>query len=345
MTKVRVISGKHTGAFIDWTRPLMKVGSSEDFDIYIGDWNAQTIELVRTPEGHCQAQWLAGSGELPVMGSQLEGNTYSCSLEQWVPVRFGAIILCIGPANEPWPADADLLQRLFAPPPPPPLPEPVAVAAKPPARWRKPLMVAGLTLVAVASSAAVLSMKHGAPLVTIVSTPKAPIQTLRDALADKRWPELEVLDQHDKYVVRGVLESREDAAEVHQRLDTLRLDKPVIRHFMAAAAIAELVHESIPDAGLEVKRVGSRRFQVTGASVHRDRTNQTLTRLGADLDHVGVTVVSSVDALVVGSPRISGTLTDREGLSFARTRDGVKHIVSITDPATAASAARSATTH
>ena len=78
MTKVRVISGKHTGAFIDWARPLMKVGASEDFDIYIGDWNAQTIELVRTPEGHCQAQWLAGSADLPVMGSQLEGNTYSC---------------------------------------------------------------------------------------------------------------------------------------------------------------------------------------------------------------------------------------------------------------------------
>ena len=203
-------------------------------------------------------------------------------------------------------------------------------------------MVAGLALIAVASSAAVMNLNHGTNRTLPLSAPQSSLLKLREALADKRWPDIEVVDQRDKFVVRGVLETREDAAEVHQRIEALRLDKPVIRHFMAAAAITDLVLESIPNAGIEVSRVGARRFEVTGRSNQIDRTKQALARLDADLDHVGVTVVSSVEALVVGSPRISGTLTDKQGLSFARTRDGVKHIVSANVPS-AASAEQPAT--
>ena len=307
----------------------MQVGASEDYDIFIGDWNAQTINLVRTPEGQCQAQWPSGDGDLAVQGARLEAGTHCCVLQPWVPVRFGTIILCIGPADTTWPDDADLLQRLFAPEPP------VAAAAQR-ARRKFPLMAAGITLAALASSAAVIAVNHNTDRLPSLHMPQEPVTTLRQALADKRWPDLEVLDQRDKFVVRGVLENRQDAVEVHQRLDDMRLDKPVIRHFMDAPAIADLVHESVPDTGLDVNRIGARSFEVTGRSTHVERTQQALSRLGADLDHVGVKVVSSVEALVEGSARVSGTLTDRQGVSFARTRDGVKHIVSPAESATSA---------
>jgi type III secretion protein D len=337
MTKVRVLSGRHTGASIDWTRPLLKVGSSEEFDIYIGDWNAQAIELVRTPEGDCAAQWPVGEGDLPIEGAHGEGDTVSCELQPWVPVRFGTVILCIGPSDEDWPDDAQLLQRLFAPPPPPAAEVPAAVATK---SRRYPLMLATTTVIVLVTSAAFVFASRGASKATapVVVMPTS-AATVRAALADARWKDLDISDHGDGITVRGVLAERSDVTEAHQRLDAMHSTKPLTRHFIAVGEITDLVHESVPGAGLVVTQTGSRSFEVSGNSADLARTKDALRRLGGDLEGVGVQLVAAVTARETDAPQMSGTLIDSKGVSFARTRDGVKHIVMPGAPSASASAA------
>jgi type III secretion protein D len=333
MTKVRVLSGRHTGASIDWTLPLLKVGSSEEFDIYIGDWNAQAIELVRTPEGDCTAQWPVGEGDLPIDGAHGEGGTLSCELQPWVPVRFGTVILCVGPSDEDWPDDAQLLQRLFAPPPPPAVEAAPAVAKS----RRYPLMLAATTAVVLVTSAVLVVASRGQSEAAVPLAVPTSAATVRNALADARWRDLDITDQGDGITVRGVLAERGDVTEAHQRLDAVKSTKPLTRHFIAAGEITDLVHESVPGAGLVVTRTGPRSFEVSGNAADVAHTKDAIKRLGVDLEGVGVQLVAAVTARETDAPQMSGTLIDSKGVSFARTRDGVKHIVMPNAPAASAS--------
>ena len=352
MNKVRVLTGSHAGVFIDWTRPLMKMGASEDDDIYIGDWNVQPIQLLQDADGLCEAQWPHADGDPLAEGESLDDGMRSRVLQAWVPVRFGAIILCIGPADEAWPNDADLLQRLFAPPVVAPVQEQTIVRRK-----RSPVIMACFTLIALASSAAVVGINRDAGLSQPAATPavlaesvaiaasaaSAPAAVaaapavqvesegsaalLRKALDDPRWRDLDVLDEQDTLVVRGVLASREDVAEVHRTLDGLRTSKPISRQLLDVVSVESLVRESIPGAGLSVRRLALRRFEVAGSAKNPAGTERAITRLSSDLEYLGVTVVSAVEPSSMASARVSGTFFDAAGASFARTRDGVKHIV------------------
>jgi len=166
LTRLRVLSGQHAGVSLDWVRPRLQVGPSEELDVYISDWNIQQIELHCDAAGHHQACWPASDDDAPVPGEQRDGATVRCTLQPWVPVRFGAVILCIGPVADPWPDDAQLLQQCFAPPAPDPVHEPVAtvVAARPGLRrspyGRAVMTAAAVGFVVVAASAA---MRRGDP--------------------------------------------------------------------------------------------------------------------------------------------------------------------------------------
>lgn len=166
LTRLRVLSGQHAGVSLDWIQPRLKVGPSEELDVYISDWNIQQIELHRDAAGHHRACWAAADDAAPVPGEQRDGVVVCCALQPWVPVRFGAVILCIGPVDQPWPDDAQLLQHCFAPPEPDPAHEPVAVigAARPGLRrsaYRRAVMTAAAVgLVVIAASAAMRRGEH-----------------------------------------------------------------------------------------------------------------------------------------------------------------------------------------
>lgn len=382
MTKIRVLTGNHAGALIDWTHPLMKLGASEDDDIYIGDWNVQPVQLFQDSDGQCAAQWPHADGDPLAEGDSLDDGVQRRALQAWVPVRFGAIIFCIGPANEEWPDDADLLQRLFVAPAAAPVHE------QPPVRRRRsPVITACFTLLALASSTGVVGTNHdavppqaltlpeasaasaasavpAASTLTVASTlqsasaasvasvasaasvlvvpPEDPAALLRKALDDPLWRDLAVLETKDKIVVRGVLPSREDVVQVHRRLDMLRSSKAISRQFLDVGAVEDLIRESIPGAGLTVRRSSARTFEVSGSSKSPVRTEQAITRLSSDLDYLGVKVVSAVEATSVASARMSGTFIDTAGVSFARTRDGAKHIVAASPAASAVRSGRRA---
>jgi hypothetical protein len=93
----------------------MRVGPSEDLDVFIGDWNAPQIELQCDDAGRCVARWSVPEDAFAIEGQTTDDDGVQRVLEPWVPVRFGAVILCIGPSDEPWPDDAQLLQRCFEP--------------------------------------------------------------------------------------------------------------------------------------------------------------------------------------------------------------------------------------
>jgi type III secretion protein D len=328
MTKLRVLSGEHAGASIDWICPRLKVGPSEELDVYVGDWNVQQIELQRDAEGRHVARWPASDGDASVAGEQREGGAVLCLLEPWTPVRFGAVILCIGPSDEPWPDDAQLLQRCFAPEPPP-APEPEPARRRPPRR--RLLMSAAAVPVVVVAACAVMSRPESpalaAALAVVAAARPDPVQRLRKALGEEAVDGLEFELAADRIIVRGVLTSRADVDRLDHALDRLPPGFAISRRFVAVPEIIDRLHESIPGAGLQVVYAGRHRFEISGSVDDLAHANQAVERVAADLVEFGLRIEAALQPRQARMPAMSGMLVDSQGTSFLRTRDGVKHIV------------------
>lgn len=347
MTTLRVLSGLHAGASIEWLDTRLQLGPSETLDVYIGDWNAPPLTLERDQEGRHLARWAAAGGDLVVAGEQRDGETAFCLLHPWVPVRFGAVILCIGPSDAPWPDDAQLLQRCFAPQPPAPC-DPELPPRRAPRR-RLLMGLAAIPCVVIAASAAMsradapasdpallasaapaASAASAAPGHTAARTPPArpePVQQLRRLLDPAALQGLALEPAGERVIVRGVLGSRAEVDRLNQLLDRLPPTLAVSRRFVAVPEIIDRLYESMPDSGLKVAHTGKHHFQVSGSVDDLDRTTQAVERIAADLAEFGLRIDTTLQERHAGIPALSGMLVDSQGTSFLRTRDGVKHIV------------------
>ncbi|WP_425258745.1 hypothetical protein ACPOLB_24875 [Rubrivivax sp. RP6-9] len=354
MTTLRVLSGLHAGASIAWSGTRLRLGPSETLDVYIGDWNAPELELERDQEGRHLARWTAADGDLEVAGQQREGATACCLLHPWVPVRFGAVILCIGPSDQPWPDDAQLLQRCFAPQPSAPC-DPELPPRRAPRR-RLLMVLAAVPCVVIAATAAMsradgsgaapASAAPEAPEVVVSpasagasadaaasaapATPAAqpdPVRQLRRLLDPAALAGLALEPAGERVVVRGVLGSRAEVDRLNQLLDQLPPTLAVSRRFVAVPEIIDRLYESIPDSGLKVAHAGQHLFRITGSVDDIDRSTQAVERIAADLAEFGLRIDTALQERNAGIPALSGMLVDSQGTSFLRTRDGVKHIV------------------
>jgi type III secretion protein D len=355
MTRLRVLSGRHAGVSIDFSSSQLVVGNSEENDVFIGDWNAQTIELGQDAQGRVIAFWTGSVEALPVPGQQAHPEGWSCLLQDWQPVRFGAIIVCVGPQDQEWPDDADLLQRCFARP---------LAPAKPaaPSAWRSPRVRSGLVIAAVCCALALVSpwMVRGSEASSPHNT-MAPVQLAQAAMAasgsaaqaanaspKRQVPSAaartvtqleQLLDSAalasvtpeasaQRVVVRGVLSSRSQVDLLNKLLDSTSFEVPVLRRFVSAQEVVERLYESLPKAKLAVRHVKGSSFEIDGQTADSTHLAAAIAHIAADMAEFGVTVHSMVAPANAALPSVSGTLVDGYGTSFLRTRDGVKHIVS-----------------
>jgi type III secretion protein D len=352
MTRLRVLTGEHAGAALEWTQDRIQVGSNEELDVYIGDWNTQQIELQRDDSGRHVARWSMPEDTLALGAESPDGDGFVCVLQPWVPVRFGAIILCIGPSEEVWPDDAQLLLRCFAP-----APVPVPAAAPPQPPRRAPLayaLGAVMTVAILQVSSATLSTPGAESVGTRVSARNAahhfspnaqpmaatsPVQQVRDTIDAALRESLDVVASGDHVVVRGVLASRSAVDELHLQLDRLPYTVLVSRRVLSVGEIVDRLHESLPASGLSVKQTGLRRFEFSGMVADLPRATRKVQPVVTDLGEFGLQIDIALQSRSADMPTMSGMMVDGQGgTSFMRTRDGTKHIV------TAAQARDSAST-
>lgn len=98
MKALRVLTGVHAGAQIRLTVGSYRLSGNDDADICISDW--QVGELVLT------------LGEDGVARLCLDGGE-EVLVADFVAVPYGDVVFCVGPDNETWPRDLDLLAPLW----------------------------------------------------------------------------------------------------------------------------------------------------------------------------------------------------------------------------------------
>ena len=107
MKQLRILTGRHAGARLRLTHQRYTLGAGNDTDVQISDWKHTPVVLMID---ECS----------DVIRMAIEADDAQAgratALEDFVPRRFGDIVLCVGSGDDnAWPGDVELLQRLMRP--------------------------------------------------------------------------------------------------------------------------------------------------------------------------------------------------------------------------------------
>ncbi len=100
MKQFRILTGQHAGARIDLTPTRQHISADDTADIQLLDWTAEPVVID------------AGDDGMVHIATASAGAQSSAVLADFTPRRFGDVVLCAGPADATWPADADIIARL-----------------------------------------------------------------------------------------------------------------------------------------------------------------------------------------------------------------------------------------
>jgi type III secretion protein D len=346
MTKLlRILTGMHAGAELRLGEGVYRVSADDDADIRISDWRGEDVQLavdatgvvtarsmvrepeLATPEGAggvpdspAGAQRAAAaSGSVPETAPLPDPGTVF--LIDFVPMQFGDTVLCVGPADVVWPTDLELLSTLLA------KPEEEARSRTESSSRRK---LVGIVLGCSMLGAIIVI---GSVLITMAVSRAAPhdpaniAQRVNEELASAHMRELHARVQGSRVVVTGIVPTTDDDIAVRNLLARLA-PNAVVRQYDVAQIDVRNLEESLDTPGLQVKYAGHGVFDIEGAVPNPRDIDTRLTRMRHDLSpnikQLRVQVTQSEEHMP--APEAFSELMNADGVRYAQTPDGVKHI-------------------
>jgi len=313
--QLRVLTGVHAGARLELTFGILRIGREAHADIQISDWTDAATDLDYRSDG------------IITLGAAGTGPT-APPLYDWIPRRYHDIVLCVGPADEVWPADLALLQRMLASPPDRNLPPPG------PAVSRSRASVVRLSVVAATAAA----LCGTAVLAVSSRTPKGPppnSQAGRWLTTDRILAQLKPLDLHpshqgDHILVAGMVPTVKDADAATEALRGVP-GAAIETHITAADTIVDDLHASLGEPGLTVNYLGDGGFRIAGVTSHIDHVQSTVERIRADYGTVIKRVAVDVKEQGATVDNASSTLTDGS-IHYVELADGTKNFATVNQP-------------
>jgi len=346
MTKLlRILTGMHAGAELRLGEGAYRLGADDDADIRISDWRGVDVQLSVDATGLVTArrmvpelelatdQGAASGGDSPKVGQQaIAANGAGVESEpqldpgtvllvDFVPMQFDDTVLCVGPADVVWPSDLELLSTLLA------KPEEGARRQFDSSSRRK---LVGIVLGCSMLGAIIVI---GSVLITMAVSRAAPhdpvnvAQRVNDELASAHMKELHARVQGSRVVVTGIVPTTDDDVTVRNLLARVA-PNAVVRQYDVAQIDVRNLEESLDTPGLQVKYAGQGIFDIQGAVSNPRDIDARLTRMRHDLSsnikQLRVQVTQTQDSTPM--PEAFSELMNAEGVRYAQTPDGVKHI-------------------
>jgi type III secretion protein D len=328
MTRLRVLSGKHAGASINLDHQQYTVGANDEFDIYIGDWDAQDVRLDVGADGLVHARWRAEPDSSDqIAGSVMRDGVCELALEEFLPVRFGSIIICIGSSTQTWPSDADVLQKLYLPGPNPNAAIPGTSPPKAHNKLRRYAVFMTVVFMSVAGAITLgVSLPGSQAHAPLVKKPPL-IERVKDAVIFAGASHLAIAQDGGRVTVDGLLDTREHVSRVNRKLEALGANTLIARRYRSLDDVADMIRESTASYPLQIKHAGGKSFEVQGQVADQSKVKAVLDGLQSDLAGYGVTIIANLKTVGKATEGISAVLINDQGISYTQGRDGVKHLM------------------
>lgn len=319
MKQLRVLTGRHAGAQLLLSAPTYRIAADEQADIQIVDWSSEPLVLELREDGQVVAIALE-SADAAAAASVEALKAAGRLFEDFIPRRFGDVVLCTGPEDGDWPADMLLLERLMKPE------APVARKSRAPAVF---IGVCVVTAVLVGGYTAVVSKNATAAK---VRTPTEPLLAqVQRAVFPAAPPGLRVAALGDRVLVEGLLSNSAEVGALRELLS--RFPAEQIEHRYAAANdVAQSISDALSSPDLAVAYRGRGVFAITGRTTQPDKLRQAASRIAADL----APLVSSIDVVAAEAQAPDRVpveaMLSSDGLQYVQTRDGAKHLSLLPGP-------------
>ncbi len=336
MKALRVLTGAHAGAQIRLTSGDYRLGAGEEADVCISDWQVEDLTLTLSPDGVVRA-WHDDGEEVLIA--------------DFVAVPYGDVVFCVGPDDDSWPRDIDLMAGLLK-----------TAEKSLPAEEDKPLsggilagrpkairtagvalactalagglLTAGLMLISTqqsqAANIAPVGSDSGSDLGSDVGSESShgtrrQLAQLRQALTEAGLTDLHATSQQGKIVVAGMVRSGEDNENARRIMDRL-LQNQGVRQYDVADQDVDNISQSLAGTGARVSYQGHGVFRVSGSVPSMKQFQQLLSDVRADLDGNVKHLEVQVQETKPTSPQLAyAAMVDVGGLRYVETPDGTKH--------------------
>jgi len=374
MTKqLRILTGCHAGARLNLRYGISTVGSNEQADVQISDWEGETMFLEFCSDGTVTMTPPPGNASSP---------RFVQTLLDWMPGRNGQTVFCVGPADAEWPSEVSLFEKLLqqaqAEKDSTESAKAVTEAAqakggeRPRAtqgkgrtngpngalkkRWAYSGgvvavvgMIAGLTLVLTDGSSEKARAAIRPTPVTFVPVPvltpaqqqvQAQDKAIQAVLLRLHQTDVTVARADDRILLGGIVASAADALAIRRALRDLSTaphssieNVTIDQGFSVADTISDDLQSTLNDTGLTVHYAGNGVFTVSGVTHNLAGTRALLARAQNDY---GGRIRRIDDQMTQSSTPSTGAeaMLDADGVKYIQMPDGSKSFAPDPTPAT-----------
>ncbi|HEY1395229.1 hypothetical protein [Roseateles sp.] len=333
MKQLRILTGLHAGVQLRLTRRQYRIASDEDADLQISDWAHAPLLLTFEEEG---------SDVSPALHLIADDGTPARTtagalglLEDFLPRRFGDIVICAGPDAAPdapaWPSDMALMDALMRPVAK--IKAGVAAAAEaagvagtvvPRARAAIGLKLSALVAAAalIAALASVLSTQTAAS----TAPPTSPMEQVMLALRQAGVEGLTVRRVDRRLLVEGLLPGSAEMARARAALQPFG-EGQLLHRYASAGDIVRQIGDALNRPGVRVVHRGQGVFAVEGQAADPAELQDEVRRIAGDIGPLVRRIDVAVEqTLPTARVRVGSMLAGDDGLQYVQTADGTKHL-------------------
>ncbi len=333
MKLLRILTGLHAGAELQLDVLTQRIGKDDEADIRLADWTEPSMRITFDEHGEVQLETLDNE-MLPLenamnnSASLLSATTLSqkIMLADWIPQKFGGVVLCVGQAGGNWPDDKQLLSLIFSPQAPvKEVGDDLDILTAPTRHKRFLLLAAAIIIGIIGININILSQikqrAHAEYEATVNTLPNQ----LQRALKQANITGLEISTRGDLVVMDGMVNNSSDDAVVREIIERLNDIGRISPHYDIASRVAQNIAESLDLPNIKVEYLGKGTFQVSGIVTDLAGAQQALARLAPDLSSNIKKIDSRLTTIKGRPPSYSGLMSDGN-VKYVETPDGVKHL-------------------
>ncbi len=333
MKLLRILTGLHAGAELQLDVLTQRIGKDNEADIRLADWTEPSMQLTFNEHGEVQLEILdseplsleneMNSSASPLTNTMLHPKIM---LVDWIPQKFGDVVLCVGQAGGNWPDDAQLLSLIFSPQTPSNEAEEESNILAAPTRHKWLLLLASCVILGViAINIGILSQIRQRAHIEYEATVNTLPNQINRAFKQTNITGLEVSTRGDLVVIDGMVNTSADDAVVREIIEKFNDLGRISPHYDVASQVAQNIAESLDLPNIKVEYLGKGAFQVSGIVADLPGAQQALARLAPDLSSNIKKIDSRLTTPRAGTPSYSGLMADGN-VKYFETPDGVKHM-------------------
>ena len=341
MKQLRILTGLHAGVQLRLTRRQYRIASDEDADLQISDWAHAPLILMFEEEGSDVSPTLHLIADDGTPARTTAGTLGL--LEDFLPRRFGDIVLCAGPDTSAastdasgavaWPSDMALMDALMRPV----ARIKAAAAAGADAANAAKAAHAGAprgkaaiglklsALVAVAAMVAALASVLSTQTAASTAPPVSPMEQVTRALQQAGIDGLVVRRVDRRLVVEGLLPGSAEMARARAALQPFG-EGQLLHRYASAADIVRQIGDALNRPGVRVVHRGQGVFAVEGQAADPAELQDEVRRIAADIGPLVRRVDVAVEQTLPTARVRVGSMLAGDGLQYVQTADGTKHL-------------------